>query len=589
MKNLYRIFVLLIAIICMTVFVTDHAGATVCPGVGCDYSSTPVGNVASGGINSGSMYDTFQGTLAPGRGVYVPPSGAPTTWTGEAEGSVWKAAQVAGQAPLPRNWGLVKWGGAAILQAGAFQAGLYLGGVIAKRFIFDGNPPSVPTSGLVTSLTPNWSANFVTVASAQPQSQMANVPANSEVLVFNGDWYGGSPGNDLPDLSVCNSYAIGTLGYSGGVCTYDSDTRKSNEIQNYNTAMTLKDTGLWHLASSGQHVPTGTYPTGLVLYASEAEFAQFMKAHPDPDHNTAQTGDTIISNFTPVTFTNTLTKAGAQSEIDDCQNSGNCGAVQRTNCEMDASYCPGGVNDPNAIGLLKPLVNETYSDYIARLTAAGFVGTITDTEETSDKDGYGPNAVTRVVVGTGVDQQVFDPLQWPAINPNVEASDQIIVRHNSASATPAPTTGTNTGCGSSISSPCYSADATPDPTESETYTGPTVPTASIDWTPIQNIDVGTKFPFGAIQYITGFIGWFNVTPQCPGFAIDVPGVGGDHPINSPGTYSGNLCFANTYMSWVRTMISVVLWIGAVWFVATRLMKWNWSGDMSDAADDGAVF
>lgn len=250
---------------------------------------------------------------------------------------------------------------------------------------------------------------------------------------------------------------------------------------------------------------------------------------------------------------------------------------------------------PTTFTLPQPQPNEDYPTYVSRLRADGWLGTVTQvTTEPTALPSYGPNAITRVLfTPSGGTQRVLDPLAWPGTGgqaDNFSESQDIQVRVNPGTATPAPTgTGTTSqNCGGTAEEPCYTVDATPDPTTGETYTGPTVPSAQIDWSPLQSISVGNHFPFGAIDYVSGFIGWFNVTPQCPGFAIDVPGVGGAHPIASPGTYSGNLCFANTYMSWVRTMIAVVLWIGAIWFVATRLMKWSWSGDLSEAADDGSV-
>jgi hypothetical protein len=45
---------------------------------------------------------------------------------------------------------------------------------------------------------------------------------------------------------------------------------------------------------------------------------------------------------------------------------------------------------------------------------------------------------------------------------------------------------------------------------------------------------------------------------------------------------------NDYMALIRTMISWALWIGAVWFIGTRMLGFTAGGDLSEAADDGSV-
>jgi GH24 family phage-related lysozyme (muramidase) len=40
------------------------------------------------------------------------------------------------------------------------------------------------------------------------------------------------------------------------------------------------------------------------------------------------------------------------------------------------------------------------------------------------------------------------------------------------------------------------------------------------------------------------------------------------------------------MSTIRTLISFALWIGAIWLLASRLLRFDAGGDLTEAADDG---
>lgn len=209
-----------------------------------------------------------------------------------------------------------------------------------------------------------------------------------------------------------------------------------------------------------------------------------------------------------------------------------------------------------------PNPNETYTDYVTRLQGLGYVGTATSTTLTTAEGGYGPSSPVRITYtdNTGT-QHVLDPTSWPATAPSLPVDTPLSVTVNTADAVPVPSS--SSGC------PC--------------------PVHNVDFGPLENLDLGSRFPFGAFAYATGFLGQFNVSPTAPSFDISVGGanVGGAH-ISAPGHYAGTLSFFDSWMSWWRTIMSVLIWLSAVWFVATRLLGFKAGGDPSDAMDEGAI-
>jgi hypothetical protein len=254
--------------------------------------------------------------------------------------------------------------------------------------------------------------------------------------------------------------------------------------------------------------------------------------------------------------------AAARAKLADGSTASRAASVQ-----IAASMTP--------LTVLQPLPNETYTDYETRLQASGYLGTITDVAESTALSGYGPNAVTRVQFSdtTGA-TRILDPLAWPGTAPQMNANAALTVRHNPSTATPVPTDGTSSSSGS-------------DPALSGTDSGCSCP--PFDFTPLTGLSLGSKFPFGVFGYMSTVLGWFDVTPVAPGFDINVHAGGTSaHPIAGPGHYSGTLDAFSPYMSIVRDLITVALWVGAIWFVGTRLLGFNAGGDLTEAADDGMV-
>jgi hypothetical protein len=207
-----------------------------------------------------------------------------------------------------------------------------------------------------------------------------------------------------------------------------------------------------------------------------------------------------------------------------------------------------------------------------RLQAGGYIGTATSTVLAAELAGYGPDAVARLTYSTttgGVTTTTtLDPLRWPATSPLIEKSAALTIRYNPSTAAPAPTEGTGTG--GSITLP---------PT--------TIPPAvGIDFTPITDLAVNCKFPWGFVCYAVDVTGWFDVPADAPRFAFDVPDVTVvGNTYGGVGSYAVDLNVMDDYMALLRDLISIALWVGAVWVLATRLLGLN-VGDPGEAADEG---
>jgi hypothetical protein len=111
---------------------------------------------------------------------------------------------------------------------------------------------------------------------------------------------------------------------------------------------------------------------------------------------------------------------------------------------------------------------------------------------------------------------------------------------------------------------------------------------AFDFTPLTGLALGSKFPFGVFAYASGIIGEFNVEPHAPDFAFTAPSLGG----NATGAYDVNLgsprmvsAGFDQYMGWWRTLLSFAMWIGAIYWVGTRLIGFGAAGDPAAAMDD----
>lgn len=226
--------------------------------------------------------------------------------------------------------------------------------------------------------------------------------------------------------------------------------------------------------------------------------------------------------------------------------------------------------DPMPVVLPAPLPTETYTAYIARLAALGWVGTATVTElsEAVGVPALGPAAPVTVripTIGTIPGRTIGLPGGWPTPDPRVEIDTPIEFWKN-------PTT-----------YPPVTAESVPP------ATGGGVPPA-VDFSPITDIDFGCKFPYGFICYAIEVTEWFNVTPHAPVFTFALPTIEVlGHVYDASGSdYEVDLSIMDEYMVLIRGLISVALWIGGVYFLAVKLLGFNAGGDPGEAADEGMI-
>lgn len=204
--------------------------------------------------------------------------------------------------------------------------------------------------------------------------------------------------------------------------------------------------------------------------------------------------------------------------------------------------------------------NEIATDWESRLRAAGYTGTIT--YKTVDPSAADPNA--------GPDATTFpvqDTTTGTSLNPGdrLEPGDDITVYTNPDNVPPV-------------------SEETP----------PSCDCPPLDFSPLTGMGLGSKFPFGIFTYAAQIIGDFNVTPQAPEFALGVHAVGVDGR-NLDSNYDVNLGYdgnpnhvgssLDVYMGWWRDLLSFAIWVGAVWFVGSRILGFNGAGDPGESMDD----
>jgi hypothetical protein len=199
--------------------------------------------------------------------------------------------------------------------------------------------------------------------------------------------------------------------------------------------------------------------------------------------------------------------------------------------------------------------NQTGDELQAELEAGGATGTITITTvtDTNLADGrYGPSAWIRVTNTTT--SEVYTPGE------RIAPDTTITITQNPPG-----------------------MPVVPEPTDSSCNCPP------LNFGPLTALDVGSKFPFGIFVYASAIIGNFNVSPQAPDFNLTAQATGmNGHNLNAPydvnlgGTRMGWL---DTYMGYWRTLLSFCMWVGAIWFVGSRLLGFHGTGDPGGGVDE----
>jgi len=247
------------------------------------------------------------------------------------------------------------------------------------------------------------------------------------------------------------------------------------------------------------------------------------------------------------------------------------------------TYPPGCINDPPGqdpetgnMTLPAPATDETYASYVSRLRALGFLGAISKrvwSEEEAVPE-LEPDAVTRVKLsapaGSGA---IYDVLTWPTTSPTVSVSLAITLWVN-----PGPESG---GGGSFPED-----DATQPPLPPGDPTGGLCPNCPpIDFSPLTDADLGSKFPFGVLPWLSGWLGALTTTPDAPVFSFDFSAVGTPVGTYDLGTYEVDLDVLDVYMTTIRTILAWVVWIGAVWWFGAHLLGLRATGDPGAAVDE----
>jgi hypothetical protein len=220
------------------------------------------------------------------------------------------------------------------------------------------------------------------------------------------------------------------------------------------------------------------------------------------------------------------------------------------------------------IYLPQPLPGETYQDYFDRLAARNWLGAATVTD---DPMGYPPGSpatrltpgtITSISVGTST-VRLFDPATGnPASWPNPGSVPQITTATQ-------PITVQKVPDGYAPSAPPNTLDFTPFTTGALTST--------------------CRFPFGVLCYVASTVSAMNTAPVAPDLNWTIPDVnmGPLGTLHMGQHYDVNLgnTAMDTYMSWIRTIISWVLWLGAIWYVGSRLIGIRGGGDPTVAVDE----
>jgi hypothetical protein len=228
--------------------------------------------------------------------------------------------------------------------------------------------------------------------------------------------------------------------------------------------------------------------------------------------------------------------------------------------------------DASTFALPRPQANETYADYITRLQELGWLGTATLHELDPYDPAIGPEAVQKVGV-TGR-PGTWRRAAWPTRSPVLSTSADLELWHNPDDAptvAPDPTDDVNPSGGPVIDN---GSDCEPW-LESE-----------LDLSPLSGVDLDGKFPFALFAWVGSILEPFSAVADAPNWTFDITipatAVSGETEL---GEFTVDLEWADSYMSTVRTILTFVLWIGAVWFFATALLGLRAPGNPAEAVDE----
>ena len=491
----------------------------------------------------------------PAAAPYLNPSTGAAVTSGEIIGGEAIAAEAAGvTTPLLAMSSVIPAVAGGYL---AVRIGLATGNFIYKKWVDDSAPVTTATPALGTCY---GAANTLPDGTSCPSS-------GSSITGVNGGNFicGIGTGVLFPGIS-CATWLQGAVALTDNSCTSVICTALQSEpgikITNDGTAT------CW--TGSGSSSSTGSFGAGACTLTIATEATLRKALHMESSTSTEYNSATNKRTMTP----GSVSSSGAQNAANAVCASGNYTACNKyangyriaIEHEIDPNYNPttgtaGSSSNPWVpIYLPQPLPAETLESYTERLRARTWVGLVTATSDSMAYPGGSPalqlqpGTVTAITVGTTT-VTLYDPATglpeaWPLNPPEITTSDEPI----SIQQVP----------------PGYVPVATPGG-------GITVPP----------LNFSCQFPFGFICWAQDVTGWFNVAPQAPDFDFVIPDVTvGGHTYHVGSHYDVNLDVMDSYMSVFRSILSVVIWVGGIYWLAVRLLGFHPGGDPGEAIDDG---
>ena len=239
---------------------------------------------------------------------------------------------------------------------------------------------------------------------------------------------------------------------------------------------------------------------------------------------------------------------------------------------------------PVTLRLPPPLLTETATQYFRRLRALGWLGSAHTTTTAEPYPGVGPGWIVAVnghpiyvsnpspIPGVGETQT---RLPWPNPAPTLSPTEDVTVIQN-------PTT---------MEDPLNPGEEIPVPVPDGVGDSTCEPwvDAELDLSPLTELDFGGKFPFGVPGYLGGVLDLFVGGPVAPVFTFDIP-------LPAVGGYAGgsfeygpvDLDVLDPYMSVLRTIFAVVLWIAGVWYLGASLIGFRGAGDIGDGFEESGL-
>jgi len=523
---------------------------------------------------------------------------SPPAWVA---GDLFNAAADAGRFPQ-----LATVLGGLTLAAGGFDIGWKIGRTIDTKWLhLEGGPVTVSNVAVTNE--------YVCAAGGGSCNSLGALSATNpaSVALVNGKdtYFSPTEGGGWTDCFGNTRHAIGggviadPVGFSGPgtgcEATIVNELKQEwNAVQAMNSG-TLVPLSSGDCASFTSGALGGSYGNGTVTYSGGGCYVRVWRQRTMAEDLIQASPQTFTNQKVDQTTTMSPAPSGSMTVSQlatargDVTGSPDTALPSYVDCMLNynAWSCPSGptatdggaktaTGAPAAFALPQPLPTETYDQYADRLRSRGFLGTITYTDaSTSANPNLRAKLITEIDVtpasGAGAVVGVYNvvtgaPVTWPSTPVLVDpsATTTITLVHIPDSYTP-PTPATAPGPGSTSGCPCT--------------------VRAIDWTPLETLNFGSKFPFGFGSYVGGVLSAINVTPVAPSWTFTLPDFT-NQPWSHGSTLAidfGNIAGVNTdtYMGWFRTLEAWLLWLTTIFILGRRLI-FGKHAEVTDAEPDG---